>query len=114
MPRSIRIVALGVPHHITQRGNGRQDVFFSDEDRIRYLGWLAEYSRKYEFDILAYCLMTNHVHIVGTPGNEIGMGRMMLTTHMRHSQAVNVSMGRSGHLWQGRYFSTILDETINC
>lgn len=110
MPRAIRAVAVGVPHHITQRGNGKQDVFFSDEERVRYLGWLTEYSRRYAFDMLAYCLMTTHVHIVGIPHNEIGMGRTIQMTHMRHTQAVNFSQERTGHLWQGRYFSTILDE----
>ena len=110
MPRALRIVAVGVPHHITQRGNARQDVFLCDEDRARYLDFLARYSQKYMFDILAYCLMTNHVHIIGIPRNENGMCRMIQTTHMMHTQAVNLSSGRSGHLWQGRYFSTILDE----
>jgi len=111
MPRNARIVAVGVPQHITVRGSRRQDVFFSDEDRMRYLAWLCEYSERFQFPVFAYCLMTNHVHIVGTPLNEIGMGRMMRILNARHSQAVNKSQGWTGHLWQSRYFSTMLDES---
>ena len=60
MPRLARAVFAGVPHHITQRGNRREDVFFKDEDRQAYLEWLQEYCERYDVDVLAYCLMTNH------------------------------------------------------
>ena len=62
MPRIARTVFAGLPHHITQRGNRRDDVFFTDEDRYRYLGQLKEYCQKHDVQILAYCLMTNHIH----------------------------------------------------
>jgi len=110
MPRNARIVAVGVPQHITVRGNRRQDVFFTDQDRVRYLEWLCEYSERYQFQVYAYCLMTNHVHIIGNPLNESGMGNMMRILGVRHSQHINKSQGWSGHLWQNRYFSTMLDE----
>lgn len=60
MPRLSRTVFAGVPHHITQRGNRRKDIFFAEADREAYLTWLKEYSDKYEVEILDYCLMTNH------------------------------------------------------
>jgi putative transposase len=63
MPRLARHVCARVPHHITQRGNRRENVFFTDEDRQVYLQWLKDYAEKYKVDILAYCLMTNHVHL---------------------------------------------------
>jgi len=63
MPRLSRAVFAGLPHHITQRGNRRDDVFFSVEDRLAYLGWLQGYCEKHDVDVLAYCLMTNHVHL---------------------------------------------------
>ena len=110
MPRPLRVIAVGVPYHITQRGNHHQDVFFADEERVRYLRWLIEYSRRYAFDVLAYCLMTNHVHIVGRPNNESALSRTIQMTHSRHTQAINMSQKWSGHLWQGRFFSTMLDE----
>ena len=62
MPRLSRAVFAGIPHHITQRGNRREDIFFTDEDREAYLAWLWEYCDKYEVEILAYCLMT-HTYI---------------------------------------------------
>ena len=66
MPRLARIVFPGVPHHITQRGNRREEVFFIDDDR-HYLNWLKEYSQEHQVDVLAYCLMTNHIHLVVVP-----------------------------------------------
>jgi len=111
MPRSARIVAVGVPQHITVRGNRQQDVFFTDEDRLRYLAWLYEYAKRFEFHVYAYCLMTNHTHIVGKPLNALGMGRMMRILSTRHSQLVNKAHNWTGHLWQSRYYSTMLDES---
>jgi putative transposase len=61
MPRVARIVIPGIPHHITQRGNNRQDVFFVDDDRRHYLDILRVQSAKWGMEVLAYCLMTNHV-----------------------------------------------------
>jgi len=75
MPRLPRTVCARVPHHITQRGNRRENVFFTDSDRIAYLKWLGEYAKKYNVDILAYCLMTNHIHLVAVPGTEEGLKR---------------------------------------
>lgn len=64
MPRVARVVFKGIPHHITQRGNRREEVFFTEEDRLIYLDWLREYAQKHNFQVLAYCLMTNHVHLI--------------------------------------------------
>jgi len=61
MPRLARTVFAGLPHHITQRGNRRENVFFTKEDREVYLEWLGEYCQRHEVGILAYCLMTNHI-----------------------------------------------------
>ncbi len=59
MPHLARTVCTRVPHHITQRGNRREEVFFTDDDRHAYLTWLKGYAEKYEVEVLAYCLMTN-------------------------------------------------------
>ncbi len=67
MPRTARIVIAGEPHHITQRGNNRQDVFFVDDDRRVYLEILREQSEKYGLDVLGWRLMTNHIHLIGRP-----------------------------------------------
>jgi len=110
MPRIARIVAVGYPHHITQRGNYRQRVFQNDVDYLQYLLWLKEYSKKYSFDIWAYCLMSNHVHFIGVPRKEDTLSRTFNTLHMRYSQYINRRQKASGHLWQGRFYSTILDD----
>ncbi|MDQ6965563.1 MAG: transposase [Mariprofundaceae bacterium] len=100
----------GVPHHITQRGNRRDDVFFSDEDRQIYLEWVHAYSKKFDVDILAYCLMSNHIHLVAVPNLEGGLQRVLKPLHMRYAQRVNRAHGWKGHLWQGRFFSSPLDD----
>lgn len=110
MPRLARTVCARVPHHITQRGNRREDVFFSDDDRLAYLEWLKDYAERYGVDILAYCLMTNHVHLIAVPASEDGLQKALKPLHMRYAQRVNRSRGWAGHVWQGRYFSSALDE----
>ncbi len=110
MPRLARTVFAGIPHHITQRGNRQENVFFDEKDRIVYLKWLAEYCDKWQVDVLSYCLMTNHVHLVLKPTTEDGLYRVMKPLHMRYAQRINKSKGWRGHVWQGRYFSSPLDE----
>lgn len=111
MPRVARQVFANVPHHITQRGNRRGDVFFDDADRRVYLDWLEQYSRRFSVRVLAYCLMTNHVHIVAIPGTKQALEQVFRPLHTRYAQRVNRAHGWAGHLWQGRYFSAALDDT---
>ena len=110
MPRLPRPVFSGVPHHITQRGNRREDVFFSDDDRSAYLTWLKEYGEKYHVRILAYCLMTNHIHAVVVPGSEDALEKVFRPLHTRYAQRINRAKQWKGHLWQGRFYSSALDE----
>ena len=109
MPRSARIVIPDCPHHVTQRGNNRQDVFFVDEDRQIYLDYLLEASKRFALRIEGYCLMTNHVHLVVTPDYETSLGDTMKRTNQLYAQYVNRMHRRSGHLWQDRFFSCTLD-----
>ncbi len=110
MPRMARVVVAGIPHHITQRGNRREDVFFCDDDRQRYLQLLLEYSAKHELETLAYCLMTNHVHLVCVPEREESLSLVLKPLDMRYAQHVNWTHKISGRLWQGRFYSCVLDE----
>ena len=110
MPRQARTVFAGVPHHITQRGNRREDVFFTDEDRETYLEWLKDYCSKHKVEILAYCLMTNHIHLIALPKTETGLQSVLKPLHMRYAQRFNRQRNWKGHVWQGRYFSSPLDE----
>jgi len=110
MPRQPRIVFDGIPHHITQRGNRREDVFFTEKDRQVYLLWLKEYCNKHQIKILAYCLMTNHVHLILLPEKGESISKALKPLHMRYAQRVNKIKNWSGHIWQGRFFSSPLDE----
>jgi len=109
MPRLARTVAVGSAHHITQRGNNRQDVFFVDDDRRVYLELLKEQADKYGLEILGYCLMSNHVHLVVVPKAEEALAKAVGRTHFRYTQYINRFHKRSGHLWQGRFYSCALD-----
>lgn len=110
MPRVARFVCPGVPHHVTQRGNRRGQVFFSDADYRTYLAWLHFDARRYDVELLAYCLMSNHVHLVVVPRASNGLERALRHLHMRYAQRLNSQKRWKGHVWQGRYFSAPLDE----
>jgi putative transposase len=110
MPRIARTVFADLPHHITQRGNRREDVFFNDEDRATYLKWLGEYAAKFKVEVAAYCLMTNHVHLILIPSTADGLQKLLKPLHMRYAQRLNRARGQQGHVWQGRYFSSVLDD----
>lgn len=110
MPRVARIVIPGYPHHVTQRGNNRQDVFFTDDDRRLYLSLLQEHAEAYGLGLLGYCLMTNHVHLIATPRDPHSLAKALGRTHHRYTQYINRLHGRSGHLWQNRFYSCALDE----
>jgi len=110
MPRLARTVFAKVPHHITQRSNRREDIFLTDEDREVYLAWLAKYCEEYTVEILAYCLMTNHIHLVAVPTTEDDLQHVLKPLHMRYAQRFNRQHRIKGHVWQGRYFSAPLDE----
>jgi putative transposase len=109
MPRLARTVAVGCAHHITQRGNNRQDVFFVDDDRRMYLELLGEQADRYGLEIVGYCLMRNHVHLVAVPKVEEALAKAVGRTHFRYAQYINRFHKRSGHLWQGRFYSCALD-----
>jgi putative transposase len=114
MPRIARIIAAGYPHHITQRGNNRVTVFFDDEDRQTYLNLLLKYSRKYGVAIWAYCLMSNHVHLLAVPETETGLARGIGLTNMLYTQYLNRKLNQSGRIWQNRFFSCLVESNSTC
>lgn len=105
MPRAARIVAIGHPHHITQRGNNREPVFFDDQDRRVYLEFLQRYSIRFQIDIWAYCLMPNHVHLLAVPHREESFARGLGMVHLDYTRYINRKHMRSGRIWQNRFFS---------
>jgi len=109
MPRIARIIATGYPHHITQRGNNRATVFFDDEDRQLYLKLLAGYSLKHHFQVWAYCLMSNHIHLLAVPETEASLSRGIGLTNQMYTQYLNRKLKQSGRIWQNRFFSCVVE-----
>ena len=116
MPRIARVVAVGYPHHVTQRRKYRQSIFSDDADRKKYVKFIDAEAKRYGLLILAYCLMTKHVHFIVLPEKEDSMAKVFKYAHMKYSQYYNKRMGECGHLFQGRFFSSVMDEmhTIAC
>jgi putative transposase len=110
MARLARLVVPGLPHHITQRGNRRERVFFGDDDYRAYLALIAEAARKSETEIWAYCLMPNHVHFIMAPSTEVGLRQTFAEAHRRYTGRINARFKQTGHLWQGRFSSVAMDE----
>lgn len=105
MGRIARIVVPGYPHHIVQRGNRCQKVFFSDADRKIYLDYLRIYCKPAGINFWAYCLMDNHVHIIAIPKNESSFARGFSEAHRRYTRMINFREKWRGHLWEGRFKS---------
>ncbi|HPJ96234.1 MAG TPA: transposase [Syntrophales bacterium] len=109
MPRIARIIAAQYPHHITQRGNNRADVFFDENDRGFYLKTLNNLCKETRVRLWAYCLMTNHVHLLVVPEEGQHLARCIGTTNLIYTQYINRKYVRSGRLWQNRFFSTVIE-----
>ena len=110
MARLARVVVPGVPHHVTQRGNRRQQTFFQEEDYAAYLALLGEWCGRCEVQVWAYCLMPNHVHLIVVPQSEDGLRRGLGEARRRYTRRVNFREGWRGHLWQGRFASFAMDD----
>ena len=96
MPRRARLTLAEVPLHIIQRGHNREPCFFADDDYRLYLAHLGELAAKFECAVHAYCLMTNHLHLLLTPQSATGCGLMMKHLNQRYVQHVNRAYRRSG------------------
>jgi len=110
MARLARVVIPGLPHHVTQRGNRRQQTFFNDGDYAAYIDLMAEWCREEGLDIWGYCLMPNHVHLIAVPKTEDGLRRAIGEAHRRYTRRINFREQWRGYLWQGRFASFIMDE----
>ncbi len=110
MARLARVVAAGLPHHVTQRGNRRQPVFFGDGDYETYLQLLAAGCGAAKVAVWAYCLMPNHVHLILVPSDTDGLRAALGEAHRRYTRHVNFREGWRGYLWQGRFASFPMDE----
>jgi putative transposase len=110
MSRLARIVVPGLPHHVVQRGNRRQDVFFSPADKNYYIDLISKACAKHGVDIWSWCLMSNHVHFIAVPAREDSLAKCFSDAHVRYTRMINLREKWKGHLWQGRFSSSALDE----
>ena len=110
MARQARFVLEDYPHHLVQRGNNSEHVFLDKDDYSRYLQLLEKYSREYRVKILAYCLMSNHTHILAVPSATDALAGMMRVVAGRYSRYFNIKYGRKGRLWESRFYSSVIEE----
>jgi putative transposase len=109
MARLARVVVPGLPHHVTQRGNGRSRVFFSDDDYRLYLRLLEQRCEEARVTCQAYVLMPNHVHLILVPKTEDGLSKAMSLTHRTYASVLNTRRKKTGHFWQGRFGCVAMD-----
>lgn len=110
MARLARLVVPGYPHHITQRGVRSINIFSDEDDRSRYLQYLREEAERYGVEYMAWCLMSNHVHLIAVPAKEDSLARAIGEAHKRYTRMKNFCEGVRGYLFQGRFNSCVLDE----
>ena len=110
MARIARVIAPGIPHHVTQRGNRRQTAFFTDDDCRAYLDLLREHCRLHGVRVWGWCLMPNHAHRIAAPASEEGPRLAIGKTHRHYTRRVNFRERWRGHPWQGRFASYPLDD----
>jgi putative transposase len=110
MARLARIAIVNIPHHVTQRGNARQFLLASDNERLVYLELLRRYAQLHELSLLGYCLMSNHVHLIVIPRRADSLALALKHTHGRYASYWNAANQSSGHVWQGRFYSCPLDD----
>lgn len=111
MARLARVVVPHLPHHVTQRGNRREAIFFEDGDHEVYCALLAEQARRHRVEVWGYCLMPNHVHLILVPKRADSLGIAVGEAHRRYTNFVNARAGWTGHLFQRRFASVVLDES---
>jgi putative transposase len=110
MPKFARLVIPDCPHHIIQRGNRRQKVFFKETDKEFYLHLMKRHGDRAGIYFLAYCLMNNHVHLIAIPKSKESFARGIGEAHRTYTTTINIREEWKGYLWQGRFLSFPLDE----
>jgi len=108
MPRTARLIIPEVAVHVVQRGHDRADCFFVEADYRAYLHALWTYAAQFDCKVHAYCLMTNHVHLLLTPARPTSCAQLMKHVAQRYSKRLNARHGRTGTLWEGRFYSGLV------
>jgi putative transposase len=111
MARIARVIIPNLPHHVTQRGNGRQKTFFTEADYELYRNLLASSCKKARVSCLAWVLMPNHVHLILVPRDEDGLRAALAPVHRAYAGIIHARRKKTGHFWQGRFGTTVMDES---
>jgi putative transposase len=109
MPKPVRVVIPGVPHHVTQRDSRRMKTFFEESDYAGYKALLAASCRNAAVAVWGYCLMPNHVHLILVPQTVDGLRRVLARANKAHAERINRRNDWKVHLWQRRYASVAMD-----
>jgi len=109
MARLARVVVPGYPHHVTQGGNRRLPTFLSEDDYAAYLGLMGKQCAAFGLEVLAWCLLPNHVHLVAVPRTQDALAGAIGEADRRYTRRINFREGWRGHLWQERFYSCVLD-----
>ena len=110
MARLARIAVVNIPHHVTQGGNARQFILASNDERAVYLNLLRKYIQLYGLQLLGYCLMSNHIHLIVVPRQADSLAKALKQTQGRYATYWNAAHRSTGHVWQGRFYSCPLDD----
>lgn len=110
MARLARIILPHVPHHVTQRGNGRTQTFFDQADYRLYRDQLTHHCRQHGVGIWGWCLMPTHVHLILTPSDDDGLRAALSRVHRVYAGHIHAREHRTGHFWQGRFGCVAMDE----
>ena len=110
MARLARVVVVNLPQHVTQRGNARQYILATDSERLVYMDLLQQNVRLHDLSLLGYCFMSDHVHLVVVPGKSQAVAETLKQTHGRYASYWNAAHKSTGHVWQGRFYSSPLDD----
>jgi len=108
MPRIARSILVDCALHVVQRGINRSSCFFEEQDYLRYLHYLGRFAARFPCSVHAYCLMTNHVHLLITPHAADACAQLMKNLGQHYVQATNQRLGRTGTLWEGRFYSCLV------
>lgn len=117
MPTAPRLYVDNGCFHVVARGNQKQQVFKKSDDYLKYLILLRKYKKQYEFKLYGYCLMSNHIHIVGQVEKAVNLSKFIQVTHRTYTAHFNNTYNKVGHLWQGRFKSNVIVKDqyfINC
>jgi putative transposase len=110
MPRTRRVVYPGCVYHITQRGNDHMDVFLNRQDYMTYIVIAKKAFVRFDIRLLAFCLMTNHIHLLAIPGHEDSLGKGIGNIHFKYARYFNRRHGHTDHVWKGRFSSVRIEE----